>query len=385
MLLTKKWLGLCFMLCSITTYAQDKPQITMGGALRFNYNYSTWKEGQKNRGGDFGFDVFNLNVKAAFKGIKLNAEYRQYSKGFGGGMLKHGWLEYDFNKKDQVQLGLTQVPFGVSKYNSNSYFFSFDYYVGLEDDYDMGVKYSHKGEKWDYDIAFFKNAEELRFGSNSDLSDSRYSYDVGSIDIEGNIVYRNKEINQINGRLAYKYGNEKINGKLGLSAQYGGLYNLDTEKTGNRYALAVHNNLTIGRFNIKAQVAKYKFNAENPEQESDDVIAMTAFGAPYLVASESSIYTIGLAYNIPVKWDPITSIQVYNDFGFMDKKLSGFKDSYMNVLGALITAGNIYTYVDFAAGKSQPWLGGDWNTSLANSESNAQWELRFNINIGYYF
>lgn len=373
------------MLSSITTLAQDKPKITIGGALRYNYNYSTWKDGQKKRGGDLGFEVFKLNTKASYKGLKLNAEYRFYAKSAGGAMLKQGWIGYDFNEKDQLQLGLTQVPLGVSKYNSNSWFFSLDFYLGLEDDHDMGVKYSHKGEKWDYDIAFFKNAEELKFGSNSDVDNSRYAYDVGSIDIEGNTKYRNKEVNQINGRLVYKYGNDNVKARFGLSVQYGGLYNLDTEDMGNRYALALHHNLTVGKWNIKAQWVNYKYNAENPVGESDDVIAMTAYDAPYLVASEASLYTLSVAYKIPLKGKLFNSISVYNDFGLMDKKTPGFKDSYMNVLGTMITAGNLYTYVDFAAGKSQPWLGGDWTTALADAKPNAEWEMRFNINIGYYF
>jgi hypothetical protein len=72
--------------------AQDKPELEIGGAVRFNYNLSSWKEGQKKRGGDFGYDVFRINAKAKYKGIKLNAEYR-FTEGFGGGMLnKVGWL-----------------------------------------------------------------------------------------------------------------------------------------------------------------------------------------------------------------------------------------------------------------------------------------------------
>jgi hypothetical protein len=67
------------------------------------------KEGQKKRGGDFGYDV-RINAKAKYKGIKLNAEYRLYSEGFGGGMLKQGWLAYDFDSKNEIQVGLTQVP-----------------------------------------------------------------------------------------------------------------------------------------------------------------------------------------------------------------------------------------------------------------------------------
>jgi hypothetical protein len=82
----------------------------------------------KKRGGDFGYDVFRINAKAKYKGIKLNAEYRLYSEGFGGGMLKQGWLAYDFDSKNEIQVGLTQVPFGITTYNSHNWFFSLNYY-----------------------------------------------------------------------------------------------------------------------------------------------------------------------------------------------------------------------------------------------------------------
>jgi hypothetical protein len=38
------------------------------------------------------------------QGNTLNAEYRLYSQGFGGGMLKQGWLGYNLNEKDQIHL-----------------------------------------------------------------------------------------------------------------------------------------------------------------------------------------------------------------------------------------------------------------------------------------
>lgn len=376
-----------FLLVSISAFSQEKPQLRIGGALRFNYNYSTWKDGQQDRGGDFGYDVFRINAKGEYKGIKLNAEYRLYADDFGGGMLKQGWIAYDFNPKDEIQIGLTQVPFGITQYNSNSWFFSLNYYVGLEDDHDMGVKFKHRGEKWEYDLAFFKNAEELRFGSNSDISNSRYSYDVSSIDLDGDgsLDSRNKEINQLNGKVAYQLGNDKTKHKFGVSGEWGGLYNLDTKKTGDHYALAAHYELNRGNFGIKAQVSHYQHNPKNAEGERDDVVAMTAYGAPYLVASEATLYTLGVGYSIPVKWGPISNVHVYNDFGYMDKAMDHFKDSFMNVTGAMLTAGNVYTYIDVAAGKDQPWLGPVWTNALAQGTEDANWEMRFNINIGYYF
>ncbi len=366
---------------------EEKPEVTIGGALRFNYNLSTWKEGQKDRYGDFGFDIFRINAKAKYKGVKLDAEYRLYSQAFGGGMLKQGWIQYDFNEKENIQIGLTQVPFGITQYNSNNWFFSLDYYVGLEDDHDMGIKFSHEDSKWEYNLAFFKNAEELRFGSFSDVSDSRYSYDVASIDVDADDVleYRNKEVNQINGKINRIFGDTTITHKLGISAQYGGLYNLDTEEYGNHYALAVHYQVEWSQFKFEAQIANYKYNPNHPSGQSDEVIAMTAYGAPYLIASEAFVYTLGMSYDIPVDWGPISNIEIYNDFGVMDKAVSGFEESFMNVTGMLVTAGQVYTYIDFAAGDNQPFLGPDYTNSLAAGTPNQGWEMRFNVNLGYYF
>ncbi len=369
----------------VTVLAQDKPEVSIGGALRYNYNYSSWKEGHQKRGGDFGLDVFRLNAKANYKKLSLDAEYRLYSTDFGGGMLKHGYVGYELNENSNLQLGLTQVPFGILPYNSNSFFFSMNYYVGLEDDYDMGIKYSYRKNNWELDLGFFKNAEELRFGSNTDTDPSRYSYDVGSIAIDGETVLRNKEVNQLNGRVGYNWGSDVVSHHAGTSVQYGGLYNLDTEEMGNHYAFEGHYKLSANRFGLKAGVAYYKYNPENPLEQSKDLIAFVAYGASYLVAAEAYTYTAGASYTLPVDWDHISSFTFYNDFGMLDKSNSSFEDAFMNVTGVMVTAGPIYTYIDYAMGKNQPWLSPEWTNGLGAGNPDAEWEARFNINIGYYF
>ncbi|WPZ00092.1 hypothetical protein [Christiangramia sp. OXR-203] len=356
-------------------YAQEDPELKIGGALRFNYNLSSWKEGQKDRGGDFGYDMFRVNVNGSYQGIYVDAEYRLYSRSFGGGFLKQGWLGYRFNEKEEIQVGLTQVPFGIQQYNSHNWFFNLTYYFGLEDDHDMGVKYVHIDDKFEYNLAFFKNAEELRFGGTSEVSPDRYSYDV---------VGRNKEVNQFNGKLIYKLG-DSIKNRLGTSVQYGGLYNLDTEKTGSHYGLALHYEMFYKNWNLKLQAMNIDHDPENLPGESREIIKMGAYGFPYEVASDFNIYTIAVSKSIPVELGPISNIQFYNDFGYQDKKVDSFEDSFMNVTGMLITAGQVYTYVDYAAGYNQSWLGGNFVDDFSTGSPDAKWEARFNINIGYYF
>ncbi|MFZ4861404.1 hypothetical protein ACL9RF_04410 [Sphingobacterium sp. Mn56C] len=376
-----------FLFTTICALAQEQPQVDIGGAVRFNYNYSTWKQGQKNRGGDFGYDIFRINTKAAYKGIDLDAEYRVMTISAGGGVLKHGIMGYALNKKDKIQLGLLPIPFGNTPANSSSFFMSMNFFLGLEDSYNMGANYRHIGDKIDFSFAFFKNPLVQDYGNNSDLSPKRYGYDVGSIDVDGDgkMSFRNKKINQINGKVDYKFGDDNLKVKLGLSAQYGGLYNLETEKTGDHYATAVQGMMDWGKLGLKAQYTMYKYNTKAPATESKDMVAMVGFGGAYLIAAEADTYTFGLSYTVPVNWKPISQLCFYNDYAFMNKKVSGFKSSQMNVTGLSFSAGPILTYIDFAAGKSQSNFGYESIYALSNGTGQDKWQTRFNINIGYYF
>lgn len=364
-----------FSFYSLFSTAQESPEVDLGGALRFNYNLSSWKPEQKKRGGDFGYDMFRVNAVASYKGVYVNAEFRHYSESFGGGMLKQGWFGYKLSEQDELQLGLTQVPFGIQQYNSHNWFFNLGYYMGLEDDHDMGLKFIHLGENIEYHLAYFKNAEELNFGNTSAVSPSRYSYDVA-----GN----NKEIHQGNAKFIYKVG-DSLQSRFGISAQYGGLYNINTKETGDHYALAVHYEAFYKLWNLKSEAMLVGHNPNNEPGNTEEIITMAAYGAPYEVAADFNLYTLAISRDVPVDWGPVSNLQFYNDFGWMQKKENIFEDSFMNVTGVLVTAGNLYTYIDYAAGYNHSWLGGNFVDDFAAGNPDAKWEARFNINFGYYF
>lgn len=122
----------------------ERPKVNIGGALRFNYNHSDWNPGHRSRWGDFGYDVFMLHPTASYKGFLLDADARFYSTAFGGFMLKYGWIGYRFSSHNHIEVGLTRVPFGIHPSSANNFFFQISYYVGLEDDSDMGIKYIHR-------------------------------------------------------------------------------------------------------------------------------------------------------------------------------------------------------------------------------------------------
>lgn len=373
-----KWVFVIIFITSLSfscfSQSKDIPKVNIGGALRFNYNLSDWKDEQVKRGGDFGYDVFRINASGTYKKIGFNAEYRFYSNGFGGGMLKQGWIEYNSDNNSIWQIGLNQVPFGLQPYNSNSWFFNLPYYIGLEDDHDMGVKWIKNYSKLQVQAAFYKNAEELTFGNTSAVSASRYSYDVSG---------RNKEVNQANIKVAYHFGTDKSS-SISLSAMYGGLYNIVTNKMGDHSALAIGYRYNGKKIGIKLQALSFNKNP-NDSAQFKDIIEMAAYGAAYNVAAKGQVISAGASYTIPCKNYLVDSFMFYNDFSWFKKSKDGFNDSYMNVLGCLISAGPIYTYIDSAWGKNHAWLGPEWTNAFAEGTVDTDWHMRFNINIGYYF
>lgn len=50
----------------------------------------------------------------------------------------------------------------------------------------------------------------------------------------------------------------------------------------------------------------------------------------------------------------------------------------------MLTMGPVCTYIDYALGKHQAWLGPDWDAFGPGIGSNS-WHARFNVNVGYYF
>lgn len=367
-----------FLLSSFLTtsvLAQDKPELKLGGALRFNYNYSNWKKNNSKRWGDFGFDVFRLNVDAAYKGLTLDAEYRFYAAASGGGMLKKGFVGYQFNEENKLQVGLVPVPFGIQPYTANSYFFNINYYLGLEDDADMGIKYVYQKKNWTLALAFFKNSDILDFGDKSEISPDRYAYDVAG---------RNQEVNQGNIQLVYNWGNAWKQ-QLGASVMAGGLYNIDTEEIGSHAAFALHYTVDYKNWNFRAQYTKYRMAPKNRSGESRNEISVAAYGAPYQIAAKADTYIASLSYTFPVNKGVLDKISLYNDFSMMDKSEKGFHDSYQNVTGCLLSMGSIYTYIDYALGKNHAWLGDVWSNAFVQGTDSKKWHARFNINLGYYF
>jgi hypothetical protein len=353
--------------------ADNSDGIRVGGAVRFQYSYEDYNEGNRDRNGDVDFDVFRLDLNGEIGDIILSAQYRWYQYMH---VVHHAWVGYNLSPTWQVQAGITQVPFGNLDYNSHSFFFSSNFYVGLEDDFDAGIKFIGKWDNHDLRLAYFATDEMGGIDGYVSNRSDRYSYDVVGIRPTGEGIYDDisqaiAEHNSIAARYSYQLGNTE----LGASLQYGDLRDANTS-VGERQAWALHSKTQIDRWNLQLQYTGYEYDMDNAATR----LAVGAYHFFDTIPSEAEIVSANLAYQLPVKWGPITSLTFYNDYNLMFNKSGDLtEDTVMNVLGVAISAGGLYTYVDLITAKNHPFIGG----TMAGDA--LDWNTRVNINLGYYF
>ncbi len=344
--------------------------VDIGGALRYNYIFEEHNQNNKDKDGVFAFELFRLDVDGEINDITISAQYRWYSY---MDVIHHGWIGYSPFKNTQVQLGLTQVPFGLLPYASHNWWFAVPYYIGLEDDYDAGVKVVNNTGPFNIQVAYFKNGD---WGNAGKLE--RYSYDV----VTGG-AQQNEEINQFNGRFAFNLKHGEIGStEFGASAQRGELYNNTTGDKGTHEAYAGHVNGNYGPLNVMLEYAKYKYEPENPAGVSDETVLVGALADSYLIAAEGELYIVNVAFNLPLGWGPITGLTFYNDYSILKKEENGWDDSIINTTGVLVSASPVFVYFDYIQGDSMIYLNTD---DSALTDGDDEKGRRFNVNIGYYF
>jgi len=278
----------------------------------------------------------------------------------------------------------------VTPYNSHSFFFSSNYYLGLEDDYDFGAKLIYDEGPLNIQGAFYWNDElggsDSYFGSDSgdfpNFLNDRYSYDIvgargtdeGTFDTPTTFAF---DSNIINGRVAYTFGHDTdYSTELGFSGQWGDIVDNSSQSIGDQYAVAAHLVGNYGPWNLQLQATQYEYDMDNGMER----MAVGAYDFYDTIASEATSYTVNVAYSLPVSWGPISNLTFYNDYSLVTDKSAGLEDTWMNVTGVAVTSGGLYTYIDLILAENQPFIGGSMDSAVKSGTN-----TRFNINFGYYF
>jgi len=355
----------------------------LGGAVRFNAIDKSWETRQRRfPRADLEFDTLRGELRFQQGRWEGSAQYRFYyydEIDRDTHFLHHAWLGYRFENGGRVQAGVNQVPFGVLPFNSHSYFFSLAYYVGLEDDYDLGVKYTHNSGPWRWDLAYYPQDEGSYFGDSRDSA--RYSYDVVRSPNSGN-----HEEHQLNGRIGYSFQHdEQSSSELGLSLQAGRMPNDRSGGTGSRLAAALHWDGRYGPWAVKLQSLWYRHTPANPFGVDDRIVVMGAYDFPYNVAAEGHLHSIGIRYHWDMNLGWLQGISLYNDISYLVKTGDEFDNSGMNVSGVSLDLSPFFIYADVAVGLHNAWIGPDFGNALARGGSDDDLHTRLNLNVGVYF
>ncbi len=370
------------------TYDEKKAtEIDVGGAVRFQYVLEDYNDASKENNGTFEMDTVRLNFDGTVGDVILSAEWRWYQYMTS---IHHAWAGYDFTDSLQGQVGVNQVPFGVTPYNSHSFFFSSNYYLGLEDDYDFGTKLIYDEGPLNIQGAFYWG-DELGSGDSflgfdsGDFPDGlndRYSYDIVGVRPQDEGAYATPssyafDSNVLNGRVAYTLGHgTDYTTEIGVSGQYGDVVDETSSSIGDQSAWAAHLVGNYGPWNVQLQATEYEYDMDN----NSGRMAVGAYDFFDTISSEATSYTANVAYSLPVKWGPVSNLTFYNDYSLVTDKSADLEDTWMNVSGVAVTSGGLYTYIDLILAENQPFIGGTMDSATEPGTN-----TRFNINFGYYF
>jgi hypothetical protein len=401
--------------------------VNISGSLRFNAlfrSYDAEFEGPNNEvlgDGGFTFDTFRIGANGSYGGLTFDSELAVYPQSFGGVFLQKGWVGYQFSDARQIQVGVSQVPFGIQPYASSSWFFNSTYYVGLEDDYDAGIKAIFQPGNFDIQGAYYLNAEQTDFFAGTNFG--RYSYDVAPItsfppfgdapeadanDVTGISGYTvvpggnaNRspivEEHQFNIKLAYSFDHGDLGfTKIGVSGQRGTLTNQSNGDSDWHAAYAAHLQGRYGGFGAKLEFAQQQLNPPLTDSEranfpdvgyaADDFVVMGAYNFPQRVAAKHTVYSTSVSYRIPLNFGPISQIKPYYDFSLVTKEVDGWNDNVTHDIGFLTSAGPLFVYTDLNISNGHPfnYPGGPFASVMAENNDDT-FRTAFNINIGLYF
>ena len=372
-----------------------KSPLKIGGAVRFNYVYKSWKDDYSS--GFFGLDTARLNVDYDDGTLLGSAEYRynNYPKGQGGywqHFLHHGWVGMRFADKSTLHVGLDKQVFGLYPFASNNFYSSIAFYAGFEDKYDLGLTYASRPGPFEWQLGFYpRDGGSYGGGSNTAGASNRYSYNiVPDDDAQGyGTGQQDRERNTLIARLAWHVG---PGGKheIGVSGLTGTIANGRGTAT-RRHALAAHYRGSYGPVALMLEAARYRYGTAHDATQTyggldaNSFVMLGGFGYPFPVASRGDLYIVNLSYDLPGRLGRFTGFKLYNDYSVLHKRIAGYKDSVQNVSGMSFSAGKWSFYADFMLGKHHPYLSPDGGGLASTSPDHDGFTRRINLQAGYYF
>ncbi|GIU10246.1 MULTISPECIES: hypothetical protein [unclassified Shewanella] len=351
-----------------------KPSVDIGGAVKVKYFIDDANESSKSNGGTFAFDALELDIDSEIsENWSASAKY-VFKNSSSNHFIKYAYAAYDGVEDWQFQGGVVGKPFGNKSFISHNWWESINYYMGFEDDYDLGLKAIYNSGAWTSEIAFFKNSE---YGA----SDKRgYAADAYTGTVNGT-EYNNEETNTFNIRQSYVLDFDELTVQLGASLEYGQLYDTVHDDNGTSTAYALSLDAQYSGYQLQLQMVDYDY--DQYDSKSNGLYAMKMAEGAYEVAAKGQIFAANIAKSIGYDWGTVT---LYNDYSHLtpDTDVNAkLNDSVINTTGMSIAVSDFYIFVDHIYGKNAVWIGGQ--QGLGIEHENDDFHSLFNVSVSYYF
>lgn len=359
----ERWSAIAILLgvaCAGAAVAGEEDAFHFGGAVRINSGWLDYGAGKQDLNTDL--ELVRLDSRGRKGRLSYSLQYRFYND-FEA--IHHAWIGVDV-AGGQLRGGVQQVPFGLLPYASHSFWFGSGYYLGIEDDYDLGVLWERErnGVRWHAGVFL---ADEYGDAKRFD----RYSFDVAQTP---GLPYRERARVLLRRAVAWERGG--ANWEWGMSGFAGRIENVDSGREHDHQGLAVHAQWQRDQWTVQGQWAAYRYDV--PGQR----IALSAFAFPFEIASTAQVISANLARDLPTpSW--LDSLRCYNNLSTTQVSGQGRRDSWQNVTGCSIGRGPMFTYVDWIAGYNMWFIGGP-GVGIDDA-GGARWRSRLNINFGFYF
>jgi hypothetical protein len=340
---------------------------------------------------EIGLDTIMLGLKydsgnwigaARYRLYGMDYPYQYYSHVGGLSFMEYAYVGYRFNPDEQLQVGLNQVPIGLQPYFSSTFYETMGNAIGLEDIWQLGVKYIRDADNWNVQAGYYARPAWPGRGSSTGTT---YAIVVTPADTGLAGGSNNVERDLVIARLARRFENDGWVGEAGVTALTSTLWNRDSGRDGRRYVYVLHYAVDKGPWGAQLQFARQQMLPKNPGDDSS--VTFGGYDGTYNVASRGNLYTIGLSYLFPEKYVGgwVSDVRVYESYSLYEKSERQFHDSQRFTLGTSFSVKFLSVAVEWLNGRNDPYLGGSSYAQSAAAGGTNSWWGQFYINIGYYF
>lgn len=342
--------------------ASSDDSLELGAAVRLNVGWIDYQRSQRWSGVDF--ELLRIEARGSYGPLKFSAQHRWYD---GFEAVHHAWAGLSLDADRDVRVGIQQVPFGLLPYASQSFWFGSGYYLGIEDDYDLGVVWRDERGDRSWHAGVFLRDE---YGTGRRFE--RYSFDVATTYV---LPYR--EIEHLVMRHERRVAGDTWALAWGLSGVLGRVENRIDGRSHGHLAAAIHLEVSASSWTAQVQWAHYDYKVPGER------IALAAFRFPFEIASKADVITANLFRDFDMSRSWIDSLRCYNNLSTTRASGMTRQHSWQNVTGCSIGKGPMFAYVDWIAGRNMWFVGGP---GVGISEPGGdRWRSRLNINVGLYF